>query len=324
MADDLAVVDQTDAAPVTPAPVTAPVTPAATDAAPAAAAPPPVTSTLLDGEPGPEGKSAPASQWPENWRQELAGGDEKELKRLERMKSPSDVFKMARELERKMSSGEYLRKLPENATPEQVAAFRKEQGIPEEPGKYEMPKLDNYEWTDTDKEIVGDLFAEMHAANLPQSAAEIPLKWYGKFVERQQEHFRTINKQAQDKVEDTLRTELGADYRPTVQLLQRMFKDNSALPEPVAAAVRTATLPDGRLLFNEPSVVSYFVGLAREKYGDGAILTGEQESSLSSREDEIVKIMNTDSQRYWNEKNAKGQSMADELIELRQRRAKSR
>lgn len=71
------------------------------------------------------------SSWPDNWRDMMAGGDEKFRKQLERYQSPADVGKKGRELEAKLSSGEYRRDLPRDATPEQLAEWKRERGLPE-------------------------------------------------------------------------------------------------------------------------------------------------------------------------------------------------
>ena len=74
----------------------------------------------------------------DDWRTRLAGGDEKELKRLSRFASEADVYKAYRELEKKKSSGELKQALSKDATPEQIAEWRKENGIPETPDKYDL------------------------------------------------------------------------------------------------------------------------------------------------------------------------------------------
>src|SRR5687767_3918859 len=52
------------------------------------------------------------AKWPDNWRQEMTGGDEKELKQAERYLTPADVWKKTRSLEQKLSSGEYKAVVP--------------------------------------------------------------------------------------------------------------------------------------------------------------------------------------------------------------------
>ncbi|MGH6814689.1 MAG: hypothetical protein ACREC6_03200, partial [Hyphomicrobiaceae bacterium] len=42
-------------------------------------------------------------------------------------------------------------------------------------------------------------------------------------------------------------------------------------------------------------------------------------SAISSREDELIRIRNTDIDRYFRERNARGQAAADELMEIRRK-----
>lgn len=343
MADDLsggaAVIDKVVEAPVTApvkeAPATdvtskeAPVTGADTGGDKAVAD---GTGTLLDDAgKAADGKGAPVGQWPEDWRKDIVGHlglteqaeIDKELKILERMASPADVYKKAREAERKLSSGQVKKALPANATPEQIAEWRKDNGIPEKPDAYVIPEVKGHEWSDDDKAIAGQLFGALHEANVPQSAADAVLKWYPSFVAKQTEQIMAVNKQARDATEDALRKEFGNDYRPNVQLLGRLFQDKTAMPEAVARAFTSARHPDGRILLNDPEVASFLVSLARQQYGDGAILTGEQESVLSSREEELIKIRNTNIDRFNSETNAKGELLSDELLNIRRAKARS-
>src|SRR5688572_23894721 len=111
---------------------------AATQAlAPAAAEPTADAGTLVGGAAAAENAQAIApADWPADWRQKLAGEDKKTLERLGRMASPADLLKSYRALEQKISAGELKKGLPENATPEQVAEWRREQGLPEKPEGY--------------------------------------------------------------------------------------------------------------------------------------------------------------------------------------------
>ncbi len=74
-----------------------------------------------------------AATWPEDWRKQMAGGDEAYLKQLERFDSPAAVGKSLREAQLKISQGGAKPALPKDATPEQLAAFRKEAGSPRPP-----------------------------------------------------------------------------------------------------------------------------------------------------------------------------------------------
>src|SRR3546814_8835582 len=90
-----------------------------------------------DGE-GAEGKAPVKATWPDDWREQMAAGDEKELKRLQRCTPPLTMRKSQRALEQKLSSGVFKKAIGPDATPEHNAAWRQEQGILEQHEEYEL------------------------------------------------------------------------------------------------------------------------------------------------------------------------------------------
>ena len=66
--------------------------------------------------------------WPQDWRDQLAGGDEKLVKRAQRYASPRDVWNALVAAQNRISSGELKSVLPKDAKPEEIAAWRTEQG----------------------------------------------------------------------------------------------------------------------------------------------------------------------------------------------------
>src|SRR5260221_8933915 len=70
----------------------------------------------------------PAGYWPADWRKNIAGEDEKEIAQIGRYASPADIWKKARALEQRMSSGELRPVLMKDAKPEELTAYRKAHG----------------------------------------------------------------------------------------------------------------------------------------------------------------------------------------------------
>src|SRR5262245_1748274 len=69
--------------------------------------------------------------WPDGWQARLAGDDPDALKQIGRYASPEEIWKKAKSLERRLSSGELKAVLPKDPKPEDVSAWRKDNGIPE-------------------------------------------------------------------------------------------------------------------------------------------------------------------------------------------------
>jgi hypothetical protein len=91
----------------------------------------------------PPSKSTPSSEStskgvPGDWRQDMAAGDRAFLKTLERFENPAALAKAYKELSSKLSAGEIraFKGPPNDATPEQTAAWRTAHGLPEDASAY--------------------------------------------------------------------------------------------------------------------------------------------------------------------------------------------
>jgi hypothetical protein len=255
--------------------------------------------SLLNDEGGEaDGKevSAPAD-WPEDWREKLAGDDEKFLAQLKRYASPQNFAKKTRALEQKLSSGEYKRQLGENATPEEIAEWRKDNDIPDDVKGYELPKIPGHEWSEEDQPIVEDFLGHLHKANAPKGQAKAALEWYAGFQAQQEAQVFETDTDNRTKTEDALRAEWGPEYRANLSLMKRTFE--SDIPHGMDMAY--ARLPDGRRLVDSPDFCNWVTQVAREKYGDASIISGEGAAALADRKKEIEDTMRTDINKYWSD-----------------------
>lgn len=218
--------------------------------------------TVLDtdtAEPEPK-----AGDWPDDWREKMAAGDEKLLGRLKRFQSPLNVLKSWRNLEQKLSSGELRAKKPEDMSGEEHAKWRSENGIPEKPEGY-LEKLslpDGLQVGDEDKPILESVFAAAHESDLPPEAVNKVVAAYYKaqddFLAQRAEKDRADSENA---VED-LRAEWGREYKANINSLMG-FLDTG--PEGAKDLLAHARLGDGTALMNNPGIVKWLVGLAREQ-----------------------------------------------------------
>lgn len=236
--------------------------------------------------------------WPDDWRQKLAGGDDKLLKRLERFSSPDNVLKSWLSAEQKIKSGELKKALADDASEEEIAEWRKDNGIPATASAYEAPKLDAYEWTKADKPMLDSFFERAHQANASQKTVDEMLGWYADTVQAQQEGVVSIDREDKIKVEEGLRADLGAEYRPSMTLFARLLKDETVFPEGLGLRFVEARLADGHRLINDARIARFFIDLAREKYGDGGMITGDGAARLADRKAAIQKIMRSNIAQY--------------------------
>lgn len=279
----------------TPAGGTQPAT-LAGGATPAPTAP----AASADGQPGTlAGGTAPDTRlevkatWPDNWRQELAAGDEKALKRLERMGSPADVFKAYRELEGKLSSGK-LRAAPEplaaDATPEQVAAWRSEQGLPADADSFvkglELPQ--GVIPGEADKPLLADFAAAATKANWTQEQYNQAIGWYYGLQDRLLGEQQQADADYHIASTQELQREWGTEFKQNINRVTQFF--DKFMPKDFADALRSARLPDGSIAGNSPAFNRAFAELSRAYDPAGTVLPNVPGATMANVESRISEI----------------------------------
>jgi len=256
------------------------------------------SSLLGDGE----DRTVPVD-WPKDWRSKLSNGDEKLMKRLERFTDPSKIFQSWLAAEQKISSGEYKKGLDENATEEQVAEWRKANGIPEAADGYKPPALEGLEWSEADQPLLNTLFEAMHGANATQAQVDAALNAYGKLVSETQSARVEADRQFIIENEDALRAKYGDEFRPNLAIYKRVLEqsDNSPLPRDVVQALMSARDENGNAVINNAAVADFIVNLGLDYYGPAGIETGDGKATAQTQLDEIKQIMKTDIDRYYRE-----------------------
>lgn len=164
--------------------------------------------------------------WGDDWRSRMAAAStdpEKELKQLERYESPEQVWKKARELERRMSSGELRTTLPKGASPEETARWRAENGIPAKPEEYKITMPAGRQAPKEDDAFLKSFLKSAHEANYTQGQVDNAISAFYAEVDRQAGALTEAEKQLEKNTEDTLRQEWGADYRPNKAMAEALL-----------------------------------------------------------------------------------------------------
>jgi len=245
------------------------------------------------------------------------------LTQFKRYKTADDAVIAGVMAQEKLRSGEH-RKLADGASPEEAAAWRKENDIPEEAAKYDIPAIPGHAWKEADEPMLNGFKAAAHEANLPQSAVNRLAKWY---VEQQQNSeaeydskLKALDREDKEACHDAIRTELGvAEFKPSMKIMQRLLEDDEVFGDGAAEKILSARYFDEesgmwRRLTSLPNIARGLIGLATERYGEGAMASGDGRPSVSAnRLDEIDKIMNADYDRYVRE------GLADEAMAIRRK-----
>lgn len=228
--------------------------------------------------------------WGDNWRQVVAGEDPKLLARAERYQSPKAVFEALVAAQNKISAGELRAPLTENATPEQLAAYRQQNGIPEKPEGY-FEKLPNgLVIGDQDKPLFESFAKGLHERNADPKVAQWAVQWYNNHLEEQTAKVAETDTAQRTEVEDALRTEWGGDYRANINHINGFL---SQAPKEVSERIMDARGPDGRAIMNDPNTVRWFAQMAREFNPVGTIVSGTGGNHIDTVETEIASIEKT-------------------------------
>lgn len=286
--------------------------PAASGSAPAAD-PKAADATLLGGAGATEDKpvAAPAD-WPTDWREKLAGGDMKELEQLKRSGSPLDVWKKARSLEQKLSSGEYKRELGKDATPEQVAEWRKEQGIPEAPDGYKIELPGGVIPGEADKPVIDAFTKAVHEKGWSNDKVNEALDWY--YKEQDRKNAETVQRDGDFKrgSEDKLRGEWGADFRRNLTAAENLI---AGMPGEAAKNFLTGRLADGTKIGDNADVLKWLSGISMDLNPAATLVpAGSGGVGVSDRLGEIRQMRRENPDSYDSNKAVQAEEL--QLIEI--------
>ncbi len=251
-----------------------------------------------------------------NWRDAFAGEDEKFKSQLERYAKPEDLGKAFREQRATISSGNLKQSPDENATPEDLAAFRVANNIPAEAAGYLENLPEGLVLGEDDKEIFESFAGAMHEMNVEPAVMHKVIDWYNGFAEDQQDTMAELDHGHHQETEDALRTEWGTDYRANINLVGSLIE--GTFSEENAAAILNARDGDGRAIMNIPGVLQGLSELSRKLNPVNQIAPAAGRTPDQTLEDEIAdieKFMKDDRKAY--NKDERKQARLRDLYQIR-------
>jgi hypothetical protein len=230
---------------------------------------------------------------------------------LARYKTPEDYMLAGYAAQERIRSGELAPKaLDPKASEKEKAEWRKAMGIPEKPEQYDIPKVPGHDWNESDAPVLNSFKGVAHKANLNQQQVAEVSTWYAQELQKaykyRDEAYSQLDRQGKIATEEALRAdpEIGnAEFRPTINLVNRLLKDREFMPKESADRLLKARGPDGNLVMNDPGMVKMMRQMALARYGDADadMRRGEVVSRVNNRLAEIEQIMKTDINRYHRE-----------------------
>lgn len=245
--------------------------------------------------------------WGDDWRKKLAGDNADELKRLERFQGPENIYQSYRELEKRMSAGELKTSLPKNATAEETARWRTENGIPAKPDEYKINLPAGKQPPKEDDVFLKAFLKDAHDANYTQGQVDQAVKSFYAEVDRQTSAIDEAESELAKKTEDQLRLEWGADYRTNKAMAEALltrapagFRDrflNGYLIEKKAGA------EDIRIPIKaSPDAWKWLVQLEREINPAATVVPGAGGNvgqTIATEIAELKKLMAVETSEYW-------------------------
>ena len=230
-----------------------------------------------------------APDWPADWRAKIAADDQT----LARFASPKAMYESYAALRAKMSSGELkaVTPFPKDGTSEAQAEWRKGQGLPESPEKYDLTGLTIEE---SEKDTVSEYLKAAHANNLNPDQAKALLTTRATLIAAQKAKQAEVIAQLEQETSDALNAEMGADYRRNMNLVAGLLdshgKGDAAFKESVMLAVKRdanfARFMTAAALAINPTATLFPAG------------TGGSPGGIESRLAELNKMMRTDRKSY--------------------------
>ena len=246
------------------------------------------------------------------------------LNQLGRYKTQADYMTAGFAAQERIRSGDLRSKIADDASDEERAEWRKENGLPAKADEYDFPKIPGHKWSEADKPLIDEFKRVAFARDMTQEQLNGAAEWYAQTVAQQQteyqERIAQVDSEDGEKMRAQMRTELGTDYKPTAALLRRGLEDRSLLSEDAANALVAGRYTDrdgvSRRLINNPDVLHLLTSHFRDVYGEASFTRGDGTPTHLNVIAEGEKIMNTDIDRYYRE------GWADKVLAAREEEEK--
>ena len=235
-------------------------------------------------------KTEAKSPWGDNWRDDMAGGDDDVAKAIARYSSPKALARALKEAQATISAGKTKTAMPDPKDDKAMAEWRKAEGIPDDATGYKIPEAVQKRMVDEDKPILSSFTDFAHKKGARPDVVEIASEWYVEMAEAAQAKQSEEDKAASEEAEDALRKDWAhGEYKANTTIAHRWIETVPGIGKKWAEA-----RVDGRRLGDTPEFIAWAADQGREKFGDVAFTTGDSERKHTARKEEIEKIIGTD------------------------------
>jgi hypothetical protein len=241
--------------------------------------------------------STTAAADPNDWatkRTTYANGDPKLLARLSRYSSEKDMVDAMILAQNKIHSGGLKEPLPENPTPEQMAAWRAENGIPLTVKDYGIKIPEGM-----DAAQVDDFLATAHDMNMTPAQVEKAIGWQAAANQKFMEQRAEKDQAARETGTEELRADWGSEYKLNINLITGLL---DGAPQGVKEQIMGGRLANGTLIANDPSMLRWLASLSREVNPTATVVPGSGVNAAQAIQSEMQNLqtmMGDRSSEYW-------------------------
>jgi hypothetical protein len=222
----------------------------------------------------------------------MAGSDKAFRKTLDRFESPAALAKAYKELTARLSSGDLkaTKPPPDNATPEQIALWRAEQGLPPSAAAYvEGLQLGDGTVTgEAEKALLTSFADEAMKGRWTADQYGQAVRWYFDTQDRLAAERDHADAAFKHEASAELMREWGHDYATNRNVIAQFF--DRSFPADFRQALLAVRLPDGRALANHPTFNKAILEVAKSLNPSGAMLPNVSGAGLSNVESRIAEI----------------------------------
>tara|TARA_R110000851_G_scaffold9579_1_gene35539 strand:- start:9361 stop:10128 length:768 start_codon:yes stop_codon:yes gene_type:complete len=205
---------------------------------------------------------------------------------LERVVDEGTLLKNYVEAQEKIRTGQISSGLPENATPEQTAAWREANDVPAESANYKVDLAEGLVIGDQDQAILNDIYKMGHEGNVPNGVMS---NMVNSFLAARESEIDSIqqddgihNQQTAAKLKEAW----GQDFDTNINMVRGMF---NGMPETMRDEFMGARMPDGRAVFNSPEAMVFFGDMARKLNPAGTVVPNAN-NPVQAIDDEIKSL----------------------------------
>lgn len=263
-----------------------------------------------------------SGEQPIDWaaiRTKIAGGDEKVLNRLSRYGTLEEAIKSGLEARSKLDGLRPTQALTAESTPEEIAAYRKANGVPETAEGYEISLPDGLVLGEQDKPIA-DAFKEIaHKHNLKPDLVNEIVGWNLKMQEQMMNDLNAADTAMSNETTARLKSNdgWGSEYEKNTNTITALLNQG---PPGMKEQLFGARLADGSLLGNNLDALRFLDSVARKVLPLATVTPTYGQTQLETARAELASLqkeMGDHNGPYWKGAQAAGkQARALELNEM--------